>query len=217
VVSSTPAVPAGGSYVVLPAWAAAHLPAGPVPNVVLVTGQGINRHALAAAAAKALPGSQVSARSAVLQAVSDSPQVRGSAILWDLCLAAAAVLCAAAVLLGLLRSARERARTAVRLTVLGMTIRQRRSLALLETLPLLVEAIIGAVLAGWLLAPLVGPALDLSAFTGSAAPVPVRPDLTALLVPAAGIVVLVAAITAAQNALTAARTPASELRLDEGR
>jgi len=216
-VASTPALPGGGSFVVVPAWAAARLPADLAPNVLLATGPAIDGPALAAAAARTVPGSQVMSRTAVLRSLAGSPPVRGSAFIWELCVAAAAVFCAAAVLLGLLRSGRDRAQQAARLAALGMTVRQRRNLALLEALPLLLAAIIGAELAGWLLAPLVGPALDLSAFTGSTAPVPVQPNLVALLAPAAGIVVLVAMITAGETALTRRRTPGSALRLDEGR
>jgi putative ABC transport system permease protein len=216
-VASTPALPGGGSFVVVPAWAAARLPANLAPNVLLATGLAIDGPALAATAARTVPGSQVVSRAAVLQSVAGSPPVRGSALIWELCVAAAAVFCAAAVLLGLLRSGRDRAQQAARLAALGMTVRQRRNLVLLEALPLLLAAIIGAELAGWLLAPLVGPALDLSAFTSSSAPVPVRPDLVALLAPAAGIIVLVAVITAGESALARRHPPGSALRLDEGR
>jgi len=54
-------------------------------------------------------------------------------------------------------------------------------------------------------------------FTGSTAAVPVTPDLVALTAPAAGAVVLVAVITAAQSVLTRRRTTTGVLRLDEGR
>ena len=68
-----------------------------------------------------------------------------------------------------------------------------------------------------MLGPILAPALNLSAFTGSTAAVPVGPDVLALVVPAAGAVILVSVITAAQSALTRRRTRTGVLRLDEGR
>jgi len=77
--------------------------------------------------------------------------------------------------------------------------------------------VLGAVLAGAVLGPILAPALNLSAFTGSSATVPVQPDVLALVVPAAGVVILVSVITAVQSALTRRRTKTGVLRLDEGR
>jgi len=85
----------------------------------------------------------------------------------------------------------------------------------LDALPLLLVAIVGGVLAGLVLGPLIGPGLDLSAFTGSSAPVPVRPDPVALIAPAAGAVILIMAAAVAANALIRSRA-AGVLRLDEG-
>ena len=88
---------------------------------------------------------------------------------------------------------------------------------MLDALPLALIAVVGAMLAGAALGPIIAPALNLSAFSGSGAAVPVRPDLAALIVPAAGAVILVSALTAAQSALTRRRTKTGVLRLDEGR
>jgi putative ABC transport system permease protein len=103
------------------------------------------------------------------------------------------------------------------LAALGMTRQQARRLAMLDALPLALIAVVGAELAGVALGPIIAPALNLSVFTGSGAPVPVRPDVLALVVPAAGAVMLVSAIAAAQSALTRRRTRTGVLRLDEGR
>ena len=100
---------------------------------------------------------------------------------------------------------------------LGMTRRQARRLAVLDALPMLLIAVVGAELAGAVLGELIGPALDLSAFTGSGAPVSVPPDPLALILPPAGLIVLVVLITAGQSTLTRRRTRIGVLRLDEGR
>ena len=88
---------------------------------------------------------------------------------------------------------------------------------MLDALPLALIAVVGAMLAGAALGPIIAPALNLSAFTGSSATVPVPPDVLALVVPAAGVVILVSVITAVQSALTRRRTKTGVLRLDEGR
>ena len=57
------------------------------------------------------------------------------------------------------------------------------------------------------------PALDLSVFTGSSAPVPIAPDLVALAVPAAGLAVLGAVAVATETRLLRRRGVSSLLRI----
>lgn len=200
-ISGTPALPGARSFVIIPAWAASRLTAGAHPNTVLLAGTAINLRRLRATAARLLPGSTVVSRAAELQATTDSPLVRSSDLGLELAAAAGAACAAAAVLLGLLLSGRDRTRLAAWLTAMGMTSRQFRRLAVLDTLPLVLVAILGAESAGLALGPLIGPALVLSPFTGSAAPVPLRPDLAALITPAAGAVILIILAAAAQSML----------------
>ena len=200
----------------MPSWAGPRLPANPVPDAMLLAGSAINVRELRAVVARVLPGGQVVSRAAVLRAAAGSPAVRGSDLALELSAAAAAACGAAAVVLGVLLAGRDRTRLGVWLTAMGMTTRQARRLALLDALPLLLIAIPGGELAGLALGSLIGPGLDLSAFTGSSAPVPVRPDLVALIAPAAGAVILIMAAAVGQNALIRSRA-AAVLRLDEGR
>jgi len=216
-IAQTPALPGGGPFVILPSWAKGLLRAGAPPNIVLATGASINFHDLKKVLARTMPRSQVTSRQAALAAITHSPSVRGADIAFELCVAAAVAVSTAAVLLGLLLSGRDRTRVAAWLTALGMTSRQARRLAVLDALPLVLIAVVGAVLAGSVLAQVVAPAIDLSVFTGSAAAVPVTPNPVAVGAPAAGAVVLVVAITTAQSALTRRRTTTGVLRLDEGR
>jgi putative ABC transport system permease protein len=215
-VTGTPALPAGGSFIIMPAWASSLLQANTQPNTMLLTGAGINVHDLQQVA-RGLPGSQVTSRAAVLRAAANAPSVQGSDLLFVLAAASAGGCAAAAVLLGLLLSARHRTQLAAWLTAMGMTGRQFQRLAVLDALPLLLIALVGGELAGLILGPLIGPALDLSAFTGSGAPVRVLPDAGALIAPAAGAIILVAVVTAGRSALTRSRAKTAVLRLDEGR
>jgi putative ABC transport system permease protein len=217
VTTSTPALPGGGPFVIMPSWAEPRLKAGAPPNIELVIGPQLGSAALAKTLRRALPDSEVVFRQTALATETGSPLVHSSDVAFDLCVAAAVAVSVAAVLLGLLLSGRDRTRVAAWLAALGMTRRQARRLAMLDALPLALIAVVGAELAGLALGPIIAPALNLSAFTGSAAAVPVRPDVPALVAPAAGAVILVSAITAAQSALTRRRTRTGVLRLDEGR
>jgi putative ABC transport system permease protein len=216
-VRQTPALPGGGLSVIMPSWVAPMLKAGAPPNIMLVTGTGVSGRSLKRALARTQPDSLVESRQAVLAALARSPSVRGADVAFDLSVVAAIGVSVAAVLLGLLLSGRDRTRVSAWLTALGMTGRQARRLAVLDSLPLVLIAVVGALLAGSVLAQVVAPAIDLSVFTGSTAAVPVSTDLLALAAPAAGAVVLVALITAAQSVLTRRRTTTGVLRLDEGR
>ncbi len=166
---------------------------------------------------RTLPAGQILSRQAVLTAKTQLPSVRESNLAFELCVAAAVAVSIAAVLLGLLLSGRDRTRVAAWLAALGMTGRQARRLAMLDALPLVLIAVLGAEVAGAVLAPTVAPALDLSVFTGSSAAVPVRLDAMSMIAPAVAAIVLVVVITAAQNTLTRRRTKTGVLRLDEGR
>jgi putative ABC transport system permease protein len=215
-ISGTPALPGARAFVIIPAWAAGRLTAGAHPNTVLLRGTAIDLRALAATVGRVLPDSRVVSRVAAAQAIADTPLVRESDLVFDLAAVAGAACAAGAVLLGLMLSGRDRTRLATWLTAMGLTAGQRRRLAVLDVLPLLLVAVLGGEIAGLALAPLIGPGLVLSPFTGSAAAVPLRPDLVALVAPVAGAAILIMLAAAAQSAL-AARMPAWVMRLDEGR
>jgi putative ABC transport system permease protein len=214
--SSTPALPGGGPFVILPAWVVSRLTGGAEPNTMLLAGAHINIRALGAVVARALPGGIITSRAAALQADAGTPAVHGSDLALEQAAGAAAACAAAAVLLGVLLTGQDRTRLGVWLTAMGMTARQARRLALLDTLPLLLVAILGGELASLAIGPLIGPGLDLSAFTGSSAPVTLRPDLVALTAPAAGALILITMAAAGQNALIRHRA-GTVLRLDEDR
>jgi putative ABC transport system permease protein len=212
----TPGLPDSGPFVILPSWASRSLQAATAPNVMLATGP-VNVRDMRRTLARIMPGGQLDSRQEVLTAKTQLPSVLESNIAFEWCLVAAVAVSIAAVLLGLLLSGRDRTRLAAWLAALGMTGRQARRLALLDALPLVLIAVLGAEVAGAVLAQTIAPALDLSVFTGSSAAVPVRPDAVSMIAPALAAIVLVAIITSAQNALTRRRTKTGVLRLDEGR
>ncbi len=190
-ITDTPAMPTGGSYVVLPRWAAFRLPSLPQPLTVLATGTAIGGQALQRAASREFPsGFVVTLRHQVLRQLANSPAQRLSESLYVSGAVAAAVLSALAVLFALAGSARSRARMMTRLAALGMPRSQAIALGLTDALPLLVVGAVGSAVSGWLLAEVLGPVLGLGVFTDGAVPVTLRPVWPAVVVPIAVAVVL---------------------------
>jgi putative ABC transport system permease protein len=135
-----------------------------------------------------LPDAVITFRSAALAALTGSPLQRAAGAVFASGVNAAAGFSAMIVLLSLAIEARDRDLALARLAVMGLSAGQARRMILLEALPAVLAA--GAV-CGWALAPLTGSALDLSVFTGGTATVPVRVDAGVLVIPSAGLVVLV--------------------------
>jgi putative ABC transport system permease protein len=217
VIGDTPAMPAGGSYVVLPSWAEPRFPSISGPDLLLATGPAINAAAFRAAAARAVPGGQLTLREQVLRALQTAPAQRVGERLYALGIWAAAVFSVLAVAFGLAATARGRTRLGERLSALGMPSRQSGALAMSEALPLVAVAALGTLAAGFTLALVIGPVLNLAVFSGSAIPVPVRPELSAMLIPAAGTALVAAAIVAVEGAVSRKRDVGAALRREEAR
>ena len=200
VLPATPAVPAG-SFMVVPGWAASRTD-GPWPvNEALLTGAHLDAAALRAIVHHSIPGGMLTLRTAVLQQdVAASPLASVATQIFALCLAAAALLAVAAVVLGFALAADSRERLLVTLTTLGLRSRQARAVAVLEALPLLVVAVAGGLLAAMALPVAVGPALNLAVFIGSGPAVPVQPGLLPLVIAAGGTAVLVIVTALGQSA-----------------
>jgi putative ABC transport system permease protein len=209
----TPAMTTG-RFVVLPAWAAARLPYGQQPEMLLATGTGISLPALRAAARRELPHAQIRSREQIIAALRNQPAPQAAARLYYLGTGVAALLSVIALLFGLAVSGRDRGRLVDRLMALGIGSGQARAVAVSEVLPLLAVAVLGTAIAGLVLAMVLGPALNLAVFTGAPGPVRVQPGLITAL-PAAGIVVLGLVIVAAQSAAFLRRNIAAGLRHEE--
>jgi putative ABC transport system permease protein len=213
-IAATPAMPGPGTFVVLPTWATPRFPSIPGPNTLLATGSSINLVAVRAAVRATMPGAQLVSRAQVLRSLQQSPAPRAAARVYELGVWVTALLSLICLLFALAMSARSRARLIEQLTALGITSRQARAVAISEVIPLLSVAVLGTFVAGFVLAVVLGPTLNLAVFTGSASPVPVRPG-PGMLVPVAGIVVVALAIVAVQSTAFLRRDVAAALRQEE--
>ena len=188
VLSSTPAQPGGGAFVIMPLETIPGAAGVPAPNMILVGGPAIDRARLTAVTAKVYPGSVVTFRSAVLASLASSPLQHGAALIIVLTIAAAAGFGLFIVILGLALGSAERELTLARLTVMGHE--RAAGLVLAEAMPAVIAAIVAGAVCAVALPPVIGSSIDLSAFTGTSAPVQFEPDALAVGLPAVIIGVL---------------------------
>ena len=196
ILSSTPAQPGGGAFVVMPQLTLPGPAGRPAPNMVLVSGSAIDDNQLTALVNRIIPGSTITYRSAVLNSLTNSPLPHGAALIVAFTLAEAAVLGLLIVILGLALGSAERELTLARLTVMGHE--RDTSLVMAEAMPAVIAAVVAAVVCALVLPRLIGSSVDLSAFTGPGAPVLFQPNVTALGLPAAAAVVLAVAVLATE-------------------
>ena len=198
--SSTPAQPGGGAFVVMPLQTLPGPAGQPLPTMVLVTGSAIDDAQLSAVAEKVIPDSILTLRTAVLASLASSPLQHGAGLIIALTIVTAAAFGLFIVILGLALGSAERELTLARLTVMG---HERPGLLVLaEAMPAVLAAVVAGAVCAVVLPHVVGSSIDLSAFTGTSAPVQFQPDVLALALPAAVIVVLaLAALTAEARAL----------------
>jgi len=138
VLSGTPALPAGGPFVIMPLSALRSTATPPVPvpvNELLLTGAGIDHARLAAVAGDMVPGGVTTFRSDILNSLATAPLQHGTFLLFALALLVAAGLGLAVMLLGLALGAAEREATLARLAVMGLGEGQRTRVVVLEVLP----------------------------------------------------------------------------------
>ena len=189
VLSSTPALPDGGSFIVLPA-AALRGPDVPQPNMMLLSGPSIDMAKLRDAVAAPPPGPQpvaITSRSQVLQEMEQAPVQEGTFLFINLALAYAAALALAVLLLELAMGATERERTLARLATMGLAEGQRVRLVVIELLPAIAASAAAAIACALVLPRLLGQDIDLSVFTQYQTSPPVRADLASVLLPLAGL------------------------------
>jgi putative ABC transport system permease protein len=189
---STPAVPGGGAFIVLPMSAIPGASEPPV-NLMLLTGPSINMTKLDAAVQATMPGAAAPAiitRSAALQGLVGAPLQQGTFLLFTLAIAFAAALALAVMLLQLALSAADRELTTARLATMGLTEGQRVRLVALEVVPSIAASAVAAAACAIALPRLVAPAIDLSAFTQSQSPTPLRSDFASFMLPLAALVAI---------------------------
>jgi putative ABC transport system permease protein len=214
--SAVASISGGGSagYVVLPRSALHGFYVPPVSSL-LVAGPDLDSRALTATVSKwHVAGVQVVVRSKLLAALERAPVEHDAYSELAVGGYAAAAGSLLVLLLTLLLSARSRELTLARTATMGMSAAQARWLVLVEALPQILSVLAGGLVCALALAPLVGPALALSEFTGSGAAVPVRIEPAWLAAAAIGLLVLAIATLTGQTAL-ASRGVARSLRIGE--
>ena len=211
-VSSVISAVIGAQYLVLPR-SALGASAEP-PAVMLVVGAHLNVRDLTRAVRLLPPGTTLSLRRQVLTGLQDAPLQQNAYVAFAIGSAVAALLSLLVLLLTLVIGARSRQQTLARMSTMGLSRGQGRRLAMLEALPLILAAVIGGAGCTVLLAPLVGPALDLSVFTGTTGTVPVRVEYVVLAAAAIGLGLL-AMITLTVQTGVASRRTAAALRIGE--
>jgi putative ABC transport system permease protein len=191
--SGTPALPAGGAFVVMPESLLAHLPYV-VPNVMLLNGSRIDIARLTELVNKMVPAASTTVRSELLGQLTGAPVQRSAFPLFALALAVAAGLGLAVMLLQLALGAADREATLARLATMGFGGGRRARLVMLEVLPAVIAAAVAAIGSALVLPRIVAPSINLSVFTGSGARVPLVPDVSSIALPITGLIV-VAAVT----------------------
>ena len=201
---------AGGADVVVPLQA---FEPNPQPNLMLVAGPGLDAARLTAVVRSALPGAVVTARATALAALATAPVFQAAQTALTQGLATAAGLGALVLLLSLLLNARSRELTLASLATMGLRRGQAQLLLATETLPPVVAAAIGGIACAWLLAPLVGPTLNLAAYSGTGSAIVVTPAPFPLLASAVGLVLAALLVMAVQAVITYYRGSARALRI----
>jgi putative ABC transport system permease protein len=215
VIASTPALPAGGAFVIMPMAAITSTATPPVSapvDEILLTGGSIDRARLNAVVQRLLPGGQTTFRADTLSALSDGPLQHGAFTLFSLAVGVAAILGLAVMLLELALGASEREATLARLATMGLGERQRAWVVALEVLPAVIAAAVAAWACALALPPVLAPDIDLSVFTGSSVVVPLAADVASFAVPLAGLAVL-AAVALGLEIRSGRRRGAASLRV----
>ncbi|HEY1624225.1 MAG TPA: hypothetical protein VGG16_10550, partial [Streptosporangiaceae bacterium] len=195
VISSTPALPGGGAFVIMPLAAikSTITPPEQVPvNEMLLTGGSIDQARLIAVVQHTMPGAVTSFRSDILSSLTGGPLQHGAFTLFSLAVVVAAILGLAVMLLELALGASEREATLARLATMGLGEGQRAWVVALEVLPAVVAAAVAAWACAVALPRVLAPDIDLSVFTGPSVTVKLAADVASFAVPLAGLAVIAA-------------------------
>jgi putative ABC transport system permease protein len=209
-VASTPAQPAGGAFLIMPQQGLTGLGGRTGDNMVLVTGSSINDARLSAVVATQMPGALIRFRSAVLSGLVNSPLQHGAVVVVTLTVAAATGFGLFILVFGLALGSADRELTLARLTVMGHE--RPTGFVLAEVMPAVLAAVVAGAVCAFVLPHLIGSALDLSGYTGAATPVQLQPDLIALALPAAFLLLIAAAVLVTETRALRRRGVTGNLR-----
>jgi putative ABC transport system permease protein len=182
-------------------------------NLMLVAGPRLDAARLTAAVHRVLPDASVTVRGSVLAALRSAPVLQAAQTALTQGLATAAGFGVLVLLLSLLLTAQTRELTLASLATMGLRRWQAQLLLAAETLPPVVAAALGGVACAWLLAPLVGPALNLAAYSGTGSAIVVTPAAFPLAASAAGLMLVALLVLAGQSVITYYRGSARALRI----
>ena len=202
---------ATGALLVVPEQAVG--PSAIQPNLMLVGGPALDAARLTAVVRAGLPGAALTLRATALGALTTAPVLQATQTAFTQGIAAAAGFGVLVLLLSLLLTAQTRDMTLALIATMGLRRWQAQLLLAAETLPPVVAAAVGGVACAWLLAPLIGPSLNLAAFTGTGSAVVVTPAATPLLVAAIGLVLAALLVLAVQAVITYHRGSTRALRI----
>jgi len=211
--NTIPGAPPGGEFAVLPRWAFGA--DAPAPAVMALAGPRLDGAALLTVAHHAVPGARVTLRSGVLAAIAGAPLPHGGFVTFAQGAAAAAGFSLMVLALTLVLSARSREMTLARLVTMGLGTGQSRRITAVEILPAILAATAGGAACALALVPLVGPAVNLAAFTGAPVTVPLHADLAAIVLTAGGLLLLAWLTLTVQDRLARGRGTAQALRVGE--
>ncbi len=212
-VAAVPGGPAGSQFAVVPRWALGRQ--APAATVLALVGPRLDGAALLRTVRRAVPGAGVTLRSRLLAAISQEPLPHGGFVTFAQGAAAASAFSLLVLVLTLVLSARSRELTLARLTTMGLAPAQSRRITAVETLPAILAAVAGGAVCAVALVPLVGPALNLAAFTGMPVTVPLHADPVAIAAAAAGLLLLAGLTLTIQNRLARSRGTTQALRVGE--
>ena len=187
----------------------------PAPNLMLVDGSGLDAAQLRADVSRELPGGSLMLRAAALAAITGAPVPQAAQVALAQGIAAAAGFGALVLLLSLLLGARTRDMTLARMATMGLRRWQAQLMLVAETLPEVIAAAIGGAACAWLLVPLIGPSVNLAAFTEAGPGVTVVSAPFPLAAAAIGLVLASLLALAAQAVVSYRRGSARALRIDD--
>ncbi len=188
-------------------------PSPPGPDLMLVAGPGLDGTRLSAVVRSGLPGGVVTLRATALAALTTAPVLQAAQTALAQGLATAAGFGVLILLLSMLLTGGTREMTLAGLATMGLRRWQAQLLLAVEILPPVVAAAIGGVVCAWLLAPLVGPSLNLAAYSGTGSAIVVTPAVFPLAASAAGLVLAALLVLAVQTVITYHRGSARALRI----
>ncbi|KJS62387.1 hypothetical protein [Streptomyces rubellomurinus] len=161
------------------------------------------------------PGYAVHSSREAAAALADDPLQRAAGSMFWYAGLAGGGFALLAVLLTLLRAAPDRTALLARLRTMGLRPRQGLALIVAETLPQTLAAAVGGGLVALAAVALIGSAFDLSALVGAKVAETLEPVVTPVLLPTAGLALVVCLGVLLETAISGRRQIATELRAGE--